>query len=266
MKHSTLVAAAASLLFAQAALAVPSVTIVDTYEGSDSNGYGDVIGNTNRFDIHSMEVQLNGSLLTVSINTAFAGRNDDGSFASYTNTVYGQGQGIGYGDLFLSDSWDPFGTAPYVLDDNTNGTAWSYGFSLGNDLTAAYDRWDLNGEGTLYALNTDESNDHNALLSDDFMSGAIFRNGQEVAVDTEADGVTAVGSGSWTTGSGDVTFLIDLTGTDLLNSDEIAIHWNMTCGNDTIEGSYAVPSPSLLMLLASGLPLLGLAGFLRRKS
>ena len=47
--------------------------------------------------------------------------------------------------------------------------------------------------------------------------------------------------------------MIDLTGTDLLLGDEIALHWGFTCANDVIEGVYAVPEPGILALLSIGL-------------
>ena len=77
--------------------------------------------------------------------------------------------------------------------------------------------------------------DANALLSDDFMSGATYRNGQEVAVDT-ASNVTAINDGTWSVDEAGktVNFTIDLTGTTLANDTGIALHWAMTCANDTI--------------------------------
>ena len=200
-------------------------------------------------------------MLSVSINTGFAGKGNNHMFDSLTNN-----QGIGYGDIFLSSSWIPFGTAPYANDDNTHGTVWTYGFSLN-------DRWmdeTLNGgagTGTLYSLNSDNNN-ADALLSQDFLSGGTFRNGQEIAVDTANGNVTAIaGNSSWSISAGKVNFLIDLTGTSLLNSSSVAMHWGMTCGNDTIEGQLLgtprrLPEPAVISLLLAGLAGIGLA---RRK-
>ena len=113
------------------------------------------------------------------------------------------------------------------------------------------------GTGTLYSLTGDDSD---TLLSQDFLTGGTYRNGQEIAVDTSTKGETATfNSGSWgiiaDTDStvGKINFLIDLTGTSLAGSDTIALHWGMTCGNDTIEGEYSVPEPAMLGLLALGL-------------
>jgi hypothetical protein len=60
-------------------------------------------------------------------------------------------------------------------------------------------------------------------------------------------------SSSWSLTTGKINFLIDLTGTDLAYSNTIALHWGMTCANDTIEGEYTVPEPAILSLLALGL-------------
>lgn len=222
-------------------------TITDTYIGSDDHGWGDVIGNPGQFDIQSMDVELIGTSLYVSIDTNFAGLGDDGLFSSYTagNT------GIGYGDLFLSSAWMPSDSSPFYGDDSVTGTLWSYGFALDN-------QWGNGGSGTLYQLNG-SSNADNALLSDDYLTGAIFRNGQEVGVNE--NGQTAVGTGSWSIDPGNsIDFMIDLAGTSLLNGTDIALHWGMTCGNDVIEGAYAIPAPEpgIALLMATGI--VGAAG------
>jgi hypothetical protein len=59
--------------------------------------------------------------------------------------------------------------------------------------------------------------------------------------------------------------LIDLSGTDLLLGNEIALHWGFTCANDVIEGSYFVPEPGVLGLLGIGLLGIILPGRLHRK-
>lgn len=242
----------------QPAGAVPT-TIVDDYEGSDGHGYGDVIGSTSNFETTSMDVSLSGKMLTVSILTTFAGKGDNLLFDGLSG-----GKGIGYGDLFLGSSWTPYGTAPYTGDDTYTGSTWSYGFSLD-------DRWmseGTAGTGTLYSLNnavsdndTATNNNPDALLSEDFMTGGTYRDGQEVAVNVTEDrilngDITAIaGSSSWSidTSASRVNFMIDLTGTDLLLGDEIALHWGFTCANDVIEGAYSVPEPGILALLSMGL-------------
>lgn len=234
-----------------------ATTIDDHYIGGDDHGYGDVIG-ADVFNIHSMDVELLASnILSVTINTNFAGKGDEGRFASSTYS----GNGIGYGDLFLSDAWSPVGTAPYTNDNyNAIGTTdWSLAFSLGDGDA----RWTDGGTGSLYSLDGNDDND--ILLSEDFLSRNIFRNGQEIAVDTtgKTDGMN---SSDWSVDDANntISFLIDLTGTSLEGSDTIALHWGMTCGNDVIEGEYSVPEPAILGMLTFGL--LGIAISQRKRS
>ena len=253
MKISLGIAAATlALAVTQSAYATPT-NIIDNYIGSDNNGWGDVIGDTAKFDIQNMDVELVGNMLSVSINTNFAGRGDDKLFSSLTNNDLSNSNGIGYGDLFLASSWNPYGDAPYIGDNYTNGTQWDLAFSLD-------DRWTDGGTGSLYSL---DGSANELLLSENFLSGGTFRNGQEMAVNTA--GKTALGSGiSWDITTGSINFLIDLTGTALEGSDTIALRWGMTCGNDTIEGQYTVPEPAMLGLLALGL--IGIGFSQRRKN
>jgi hypothetical protein len=247
---------AATLLSAGAVTPAVAISIADDYIGSANHGYGDVIGATADFDIMGMDISVSGTLLTVSINTNFAGKGNNVLFPSLTGGV-----GIGYGDLFLSSAWNPSGAAPYAGDNATNGTVWTYGFSLDNRWM---DEAAGTGSATLYSLDSGV-NTTDALLSQNFLTGGIFRNGQEVAVNTRGN-VTAINSGTWDINVGDktVNFYIDLAGTNLLGSD-IAVHWGMTCANDVIEGvAPAVPVPAAVWLFGSGL--LGLVGVARRKA
>ncbi|MGB5544273.1 MAG: PEP-CTERM sorting domain-containing protein [Gammaproteobacteria bacterium] len=249
LKSVTPLAAMLMLAFSAAANAAP-VAIDDTYHGGDDHNYGDVIGAASKFDVFRAELSQVGNILTVNIFTNFAGRGDDGLFSAYTENR----MGIGYSDLFLASAWNPHGSAPYLDDDNVTGTEWEYGFSLD-------DRWNENGgDGMLYELSG--SNDHSALMSEDFMSGAIYRNGQEVAVDTASNFAAALNGGSWSVEDGYMSFSIDLSGTDLSLANGIALHWGPTCANDIIEGYAEVPEPGSLALLAMGL--IG-AGVARRR-
>jgi hypothetical protein len=252
--------AGAALLITITSSQLQAATIMDNYIGANDHGYGDVIGNVNNFQINLMDAVLNGTVLTVSINTTFAGKGDNGLFSGLTagNT------GIGYGDLFLSSAWTPNGDGSdnYASDDASNGTVWTYGYSLD-------DRWmaeNLAGTGTIYRLGSG-NNASDVQMADDFLSGGYFRNGQEVAVDRESAGVTALANaGSWAITGTTVDFMIDLAGTDLLNGSEIALRWEFTCANDVIEGAVpvsAVPVPAAAWLFGSGL--IGIAAVGRRK-
>ena len=241
-----------------AATSVQSAIIMDNYIGANHHGYGDVIGDVSNFQINFMNVEINGTILTVSVNTTFAGKGDNGLFSGSTfgNT------GIGYGDLFLSNSWTPDGAPNYETDDSSNGTLWSHGFSLD-------DRWmneNDSGTGVLYSLNAG-INSANINMSDSFLSAGYFRNNQEVAVDRDSLSTSALtNAGSWGITADTVDFTIDLAGTGLLDGSELALRWEFTCANDVIEGAVgvpAVPVPAAVWLFGSGL--LGLVGIARRK-
>lgn len=238
--------------------------INDGYSGGADHGYGDRIG-TAVFEVFGADLYRSGSTLTVEVWTNFAGRADELLFSGYTNRdasrINGASMGIGYGDLFLSTGWNPAGAAPHLGDNHATGTLWQYGFSIDGS------RWtDAGGNGTLYALNG-ATNNANALLSEDFMSGATYRNGQEIAVDRASTTIAAVGAGTWSvTGGSKLTYTFDISNTALMLSSTIGLHWAMSCGNDTLEGSYAFPPPppppntSVAEPATLGLALLGLTG------
>ncbi len=251
-KHGMLLGLLVSLLWATSATAAP-IVIDDNYWGGKDNGYGDVIGDTSKFDIDRLEVSQTGSQFVFDFFTNFAGQSGD-HFANYT-----QGNtGILYGDLFIASSWNPFGSAAnnYKYDNANNGTLWTYGLVLSNR------EGNTGGTVSLYALNG--TNAENALLSDDVMKGnAIWRNGQEVLVDTQSSSTSFLGDiGFWTVGSGVVSLNVDLSLTSLLSGDTLAFHWDMTCGNDVIEGEFditSVPESGSWALLLVGMLGLGLS-------
>ena len=274
IKQSLLITAIVSALVAQSVLATPlSGTVTDEYWGSDDHGYGDVIGNSNLFDVFSIDWSLDGTELAITVKTNFAD-NGLGTFANYTKadpngTICGSSEGpavcegISYGDLFLSDHWTPVGTAvnKYDTDDmyQTGTTDWDYGFSLDN-------RYENGGTGTWYDL-TGVNNAEGIYDSDAFLENATWRNDQAVAVN-RSSAATELYSTTWDVNSesdpGGVTFTFDIAGTTLETSDTIGFHWAMSCGNDTIEGMFnkpvATPEPGTLMLLT-----LGLLGLLRMR-
>ena len=242
---------AVALIGMSSSLLAAPITVQDNYFGADALSYGDVVGADSDFDIESMEVDQNGSDFVFKINTAFAGKS-----GTLFNGLTAGSTGIGYGDLFLSNQWSPIGSAPYSKDDASNGTNWTYGLML----TDRYN--DVGGDVFLYEL--PGSNLDDAFISDNLMTGGIWREGQEVTIKT--DGKTGFNVGSWSSTSSALTISADLGQSTLVNGEKLAFHWGMTCANDVIEGEVdinKVPEPGTI-----GLAALALTGmfFMRRRS
>jgi hypothetical protein len=237
-----------------------SDTGVNAYWGSDSHGYGDVIGSSTD-NIDNATITRVGTVLTIAIATNFAGHAGIDS-----NLLPG---GIGYGDLFLAQTWNPFGTdANHVNDNDNNGTLWSYGFALDNRYSNS------GGSFKLYQLNG-KYNDANVIDSEKFMNGTLgsacyYRNGQATAVKTQNNSANVAYTGmtgNWTvTANKEIKFTITLASTsDLLKYSSLAMHWGETGQNDVIEGQVSlVPLPGALPLTGLGLFMLGVARRRRR--
>jgi hypothetical protein len=216
------------------------------YWGADAHGYGDVIGNST-YDISGATITRAGNVLTVTIATNFAG--NAGSDPSQAP------QGIGYGDLFLAQTWNPFGSDAHHTSDNAaNGTDWAYGLSLDN-------RWSNTG-GTFKVYKLKGTNATDILNAETFMSCTIgtqcyYRNGQAAAVNTLSSSVERQQSlnGTWSVNSTtkELKFQLDMTGSDLINFSSFAMHWGETCQNDVVEGMVKLPEPGGIPLVMLGL-------------
>jgi hypothetical protein len=248
-----------------------AATILDAgttaYYGADNKGAADVIGGST-YDISQAAIARAGNVLTITITTAFAGNAGVNSSWGKDPLTGATSKGIGYGDVFLSDTWNAAGddTNHYATDSATTGTVWDYGFSLNN-------RWSNTG-GTfkLYALNG-ATNAQNILNTNSYISCGTtcnYRENEETAVNTKSDTVKDTGlAGTWsvTTNKGNpaasyISFKIDLSGSELLDYSSFAMHWGETCQNDVIEGlakGVHVPLPGTAALLFLGLGALGVA-------
>ncbi|MDN4051557.1 VPLPA-CTERM sorting domain-containing protein [Massilia sp. YIM B02763] len=249
MKPFTRLVAAAALALGigQASAGEIRDTGANAYWGG--KGYGaDVIGSST-YDIQSATITRVGSVLTIVVNTNFAGH--AGADAGIVST-----KGIGYGDVFLSDVWNPYGSdAHHQNDKASNGTNWDYALSLDN-------RYNNKG-GTFQLLSLDGTNTRDILTPSSYLNkctldwNCTYRDGAAVAANTASSTVKSTGlTGTWSVAKDDsLTFKIDLSGSELLNWDSFAMHWGETCANDIIEGitSVKVPEPASLALVLLGL-------------
>jgi len=217
---------------------------VNGYWGADDHGKGDLIG-ASTYDIQGANITRVGSILTVTIQTSFAGHAGMDTWAAP--------KGIAYGDVFLSKIWNPFGADSHHLsDDSTNGTTWKYAFSLG-------DRWsNTGGNFTSYQLKGN-SNAKDIKTSDAYITctGCDYRDNQAVGVNTSSATAVNTGlTGKWTVlNDKSLTFTIDISkNADLMSYTNFAMHWGETCQNDVIEGITSVVAlPGGLPLMAIGL-------------
>lgn len=218
------------------------IQIDDNYVGAHKRA--DTFNRTAWFQIDNMLVTLDGSLLTVEVRTNFGADTGLGRFKRRTQS----GNGIGYGDLFLSvDGWNPRGPAPHQRDNHLRGESWEYAVALD-------DRWDLDADSessaSLYELSGDN---RDLLLTQDFVeSRRHHRRNQEVAVDTALATLSQTVSNVQFTDTG-LVFELDIAGTLLANASEIGVHWTTTGGFDVIEGLAPVPEPETYVMMAMGL-------------
>jgi hypothetical protein len=270
---SAAVASVAIGVFASAAHATP-VTYIDTYYGGDDGSYNsDVVGDVNKFNIFSMDVERVLNNLVVNIKTNYAGSNI-GSF------------GTRLGSLFIGDpkklNYNGADTSAKHNDDVFTGDKDRYSYVFDFDKKYSADKTGDNpnkpgsGTGSLYKLKGDGSD---IVLTQDLIDPHYgFRHNQ--AVDIKAKSKTKSSDtgidGTWSTGAGLISFMItDFFSGKLpaLYNTSLTLAWAMTCSNDIILAQVTlpkknvpeVPVPAGIVLLLSGLGGMGAIGRLRTK-
>jgi hypothetical protein len=261
-----------------AVLAAPSVRageIIDdgarAYWGADgaASGTQDVIKDS-VYEINGATIVRIGSVLTITIYTDFAGHAGETKSAQVGDIA----KGIGYGDVFLKNSWTAAGSDQHHTGDNSaSGSIWSYGLAI--DTTNTSSRYTNDGGSfTLYKL-VGSTNAANIINSDTLMAqckasnSCDYRAGQETEVKFKGNGSNVKDTGlegTWSVVDGkSITFTIDVKGTDLMNFAGFGMHWGETNQNDVIEGfTTAVAEPASIGLLMLGLG--GLAYTRRRRA
>lgn len=223
------------------------ITITDMYHGADDHGYGDIIGKNHLYSVQSMDVHFGSGQLMIDV------------YSRYFDNI-GSDQ-TGLGDLFIStDGWNPFGSSPYASDDASNGESWEFGLKLDNYGATS---------GNLFLYDMTPSNSATLSFAP---SGYIWRDGQEVRVNTGNASLLSSTAGSWsihnngTLGDDTDDYMRFMLNNTTYNSyfsgvQNYGFHWTMTCANDVIEGGAVIPEPSTVLLL--GLGLVGIGGYAR---
>jgi hypothetical protein len=232
-----------------------AVTIQDNYIGAGpthADWVGkDIVGETSKFDVASLTMQLTGDILKIDIKGSYF--DNVGSYGTH------------FGDIFLSsDGWKPFGSSPYLLDDASNGENWEYAIVFsdhGKQIPNTPEGQSMIGaSGQASLVRIDRKSDIELSFAD-----GIYRAGQEVTVKGNSlNNVFSLGTWSIVNDSGGYSILsvsTSILGTQLANAADIGVHFGYSCGNDVIEGSASrnslvttsVPEPASVILFASAL-------------
>lgn len=241
-----------------ATLSAQAYTIDDNYIGANPTGSypqwetADVIGAESNFQIHGMDIGFTGqNLSTVKIHTEYVKPLSDIGAS-----------GTKLGDLFISTNGYTSGVS--TADTWLTGERWEYALIFDNHLPTS-----STGALRLYEVAYGSfGGQGNILLTNNYFkySGSIYRELQETRINT-CDTQHDLGNiGTWSIDSINGIISFDIADNDWLTGTDFGFHWNMTCGNDTIEGgaSAPVPEPGTLLLLGGGL--LGLAFYTKRRT
>lgn len=260
---------ALGLVSAWAAPARADSVLTDSYWGGDAFGASDAdrIG-TARFEVSKLTVSASGTNeLTVRVYTKFV----DGSTGTYSNL------GAKLGDLFLStDGWKGTTTTANYADDYVGSSGhekYEYVVTLGSagsttDSAYNFDYWEgdstdsaltniasASGNGKLYAVTSGGT----VVTSDTYFSSGYrahqevryLKDGSQSSLDTVEWRVSSDGSGYF------IEYIItNSTLATAFSTNQLGVHWAMTCGNDTIAG-LVVPEPATIGLMAAGVAMLG---------
>jgi hypothetical protein len=244
-----------TLFFLAGTLTSYAYTIDDNYIGANPTGFypqwetADVIGSCSTFQVYGMDIGLTGNQLkTVKIYTEYVKPLSD--IGTY---------GTQLGDLFIS-------TNGYTSGDSTSdtwltGEKWEYALVFDNHDPNSY-------AGNISLYKVEYGANGNILLTNDFKepNWAVYREQQETRIDTAVTDAFLGSIGTWTIDSTNGIITFNINDNDWLTGSDFGFHWNMTCGNDTIEGGVSVPTPEPSTLLLLGGGLLGLAFYTRKRT
>jgi hypothetical protein len=215
------------VLVASAAFA-QSTMIRDEYWGGNTKIQKDSLGRAS--EITGMEVVADNDKITVTISGPF--------FYNYVHRLKGADK-TPPGDLYISSSgWKVKGSAPYAQDTFTKDEGWDYVVSLFDKSVYKLDwskiQWTRpkpgsviyrrdqawrGGYGEFVSWADVKLTDKSLVIS--FPFTALL---QDITPAEADDGVEE------TDGAEDENML------------DIGLHWTMMCGNDTIEGAFALPA------------------------
>ena len=271
MKNLTKSIVACLLSSSSLAFAVPvTTTIADNFIGGRDAGAAPIINRdvisedlSEAFNIDNMQVTIDRAAGTIAVKivTEWHDPSSNGTFN------FGDGYDVQTGDLFIStNGWAPFGAAPYVADDASNGEDWEYVFDTSN--------------GSLYGGAFGISKSQDEMTGSLIFSGDgsfAYRDNQETRRSTGGT-QSGIGAITWSTNAENdadgIAYVIysfalaDIGIVDPSSAINLGFHWTMTCGNDVIEGGITsdgggggggeVPEPGTLLLAGLGLVGLGL--------